>query len=313
MGTLKPTKLEVSNFLESIINTKITELTPVGYGEWSNAFIFRAKGQEWVVRFSGLKEDFEKDKFAADHFTTSTLPIPKVTEIGEVFGGYYAISRKAPGKPIDLVSQNQMTKLMPAIFKLFDSMRQTDISYATGYGSWNEQGNAPFQSWKEFLLDIDKDHPDSRLDGWRSNLEGFPKGKVVFNQSYEKMCSLVERCPENRFLIHADLLHYNLLVEDNRITSVLDWGCSKYGDFLYELAWFTYFLPWHKYMNHIDVRGEAVKHFEEINIDIPHFDERLKCYEIHIGLDSLAYCAYKKDWKVSKEVAEHTLKVANIN
>jgi thiamine kinase-like enzyme len=40
-------------------------------------------------------------------------------------------------------------------------------------------------------------------------------------------------------LVHSDLLHYNVLVAADRVTAVLDWGSSLYGDFLFDLAWLS--------------------------------------------------------------------------
>ena len=33
-------------------------------------------------------------------------------------------------------------------------------------------------------------------------------------------------------------------------------------------------------------------HYRATGVDVPHFGERLRCYEIHIGLTHLAYCAF---------------------
>ena len=46
-----------------------------------------------------------------------------------------------------------------------------------------------------------------------------------------------------------------MLVDGGRITAVLDWGCSLYGDFLYELAWMQFWLPWYPAMVKADVVG----------------------------------------------------------
>jgi hypothetical protein len=33
-------------------------------------------------------------------------------------------------------------------------------------------------------------------------------------------------------------------------------------------------------------------HYNAIGLDVPLLDERLRCYELHIGLTHLAYCAF---------------------
>ena len=37
--------------------------------------------------------------------------------------------------------------------------------------------------------------------------------------------------PQERHLIHSDLLNFNVLVADDLISAVIDWGSSLYGDF----------------------------------------------------------------------------------
>lgn len=301
--------------LEITLNSRIIDTSKVEQGEWSQTYIGKiSSGLEYVIRFSDLREDFDKDKFAFEHFSSSRLLIPKVIKIGKIDNKFYAISEKANGKAIDFVNKKQMTQLLPAVFELLYDLKNTDISYTKGYGNWNGNGNgnASFSSWKQYLKNIALDQAGNRLQGWRKNLEKSSIGDSVFDFAFNKMCTLLNYCPERRYLIHADLLHFNLLVVKDKIASVLDWGCSKYGDYLYELAWFTYFLPWHDYMNHINIREKAKQYFQQKGLNIINFEKRLQCYEIHIGLDSLIYCAYKKDWKNARDIVERTKKVAEL-
>ena len=80
--------------------------------------------------------------------------------------------------------------------------------------------------------------------------------------------------------------------DGSRLVAVFDWGCSAYGDFLYEVAWFTFWAPWHAGLAAIDFRSVMRGHYDATGLDVPFFDERLRCYELHIGLTHLAYCAF---------------------
>lgn len=82
------------------------------------------------------------------------------------------------------------------------------------------------------------------------------------------------------------------MVADGCITAVLDWGCAMYGDFLYGLAWFAFWVPWYPAWRGIDFRGEAERHFAAIGLDVPSFDERFRCCQIHIGLESQVHNAF---------------------
>jgi hygromycin-B 4-O-kinase len=135
-------------------------------------------------------------------------------------------------------------------------------------------------------------------------------GSGPFDEAYGHLLALADRIPEERHLIHSDLLHYNVLVEADRVTGVLDWGCGLYGDFLYDLAWLCFWQPWYPAWLRIDFRAEATRHYAAIGLDMPHFEERLRCCQIHIGLAGQAYQAYAGDWTDLQDTAQHTLDVA---
>ena len=106
----------------------------------------------------------------------------------------------------------------------------------------------------------------------------------------------MDACPNERYLVHSDLLNYNVLVSNDQISSVLDWGSSLYGDFLWDLAWFTFWQPWYRPWSGIDFPKTARQHYSAIGLEVPNFEERMRCYEIAIGLDGLAYQAFAGHW-----------------
>lgn len=99
-------------------------------------------------------------------------------------------------------------------------------------------------------------------------------------------------------------------MEADRVTGVLDWGCGMYGDFLYDLAWLCLCQPWYPAWRRIDFRDEAARHYAEIGLDVPHFEERLRCCRIHVGLAAQAYMAYAGNLTDLQEAAQRTLDAA---
>ena len=95
-----------------------------------------------------------------------------------------------------------------------------------------------------------------------------------------------------------------------RISAVFDWGCAMYGDHLYDLAWFGFWQPWYPAWQRIDFREEATRYYAAIGLDVPHFEARLRCYQIHIGLAGQAYMAYAGNWTDLQDTARRTLDVA---
>ena len=289
-----PTRLhpaQVETFLTQRYGAGISAVAPIGAGEWSQAFSFDRQGRGYVIRFGAHGDDFERDRFAA-RFSSPVLPVPQVVDFGEAFGGYYAVSERMPGSYIDGIDEAQMRALLPALFAALDAMRLADLSSTTGFGGLDGAGNAFCASWQEVLLGVADDSPEDRTGGWRARLAASPVGSEPFDQAYGRLQALSADLPDARHLIHNDLLHFNVLVDGNRISGVLDWGCAMAGDFLYDLAWFCFWQPWYPAWRSIDFAAEARRHYVAIGLHVPGFDQRLLCCQLHIGLAGMAYQAF---------------------
>jgi hygromycin-B 4-O-kinase len=262
-----------------------------------------------VVRFSRWQDDFLKDAAAHRHASVA-LPIPKVTRVSAAPVGCCAISERAFGIAFDDVDAPRMPVVFSRLLETLDAIRSVDIAASTGYGVWGPNDYAPSSSWKSYLLRIQEDPPGARSHGWRAKLARFPDRQAAFDEAYSRLASLVDACSEERYLVHADLLNGNVLVADGRIAAVLDWGQAMYGDFLYDLAWFSFWSFWCPGLRGLDVEGEALRHYRRIGLDVPNFEERIRCCKLHMGLDSIAYSAFTERWQFVDEVAEHTHAVA---
>ena len=296
-------------FITARYGDDASDVSSIGQGEWSVAFSFRLWSEARVIRFSALDEDFRKDRLAA-RYTSPALPIPAVTEIGDAFGGFYAVSEYRPGSYLDDLDGTEMRALLPSLYALLDAAREVDLAHTTGYGIWGDDGNAPHQSWSAALRDVARDRPSDRTHGWRQRLRASRFGVHRFDEGFAALERLLPHCPAARHLVHSDLLHYNVLIATGRISAAIDWGCSLYGDFLYDLAWFCFWAPWYPAWQGIDFAAEARQHYAAIGLDVPHFAERLRAYQLHIGLDSQRYNVFRKRWDTLEAVTEQTLAIA---
>ncbi len=297
------------HFLQAKFGSEVSELTLLSGGEWSQAYSFVYDRQKYVLRWGNSDEAFAKDAFAAT-FNSKIMPVPKIIDIGKKLDQYFAISEFASGKFIDTLDSVELAKTLPALLRLFDTLRNIDLTESTGYGSWGKNGMGSSQSWREYLLDVKNDRSESITHGWYANLLSSPLGTKVFDQLYAQLASLVDQCPEIRELIHSDLLNYNLLVADAKISAVLDWQCSLYGDSLYDVAWFVFYAPWYPQFAEVQLCQKIIAHFVTTAANTANLSARLFCYQLHIGLGWIAYNAFKKDWPAVQEAVEHTLKVA---
>ena len=310
---LPVTVAEVTDVLLARLGLGVSDVAALGSGAWSSAYTFRYQGQGLVVRFSTLDEDFRKDRIAAG-YRSAMLPVPGIIEFGALPGGYYAISERAYGFPLDSLSPSDLSAALPSVLATLDALRAVDVSAFTGYGLWDAAGHAQHHSWRHALLSCNEDRPpDNRLHGWPARLEAIPAAMSAFSEAYQRLAELTPYCPEARHLIHSDLTNGNVLVQHGAVTAVFDWGSACYGDFLYDLAWLEFSRWWIPAWSTVDIAGTAQRHYAVIELDVPHFQERLLCYQLHIGLESMAYNAFQGRMDNLIKVTEHTLRLARDN
>jgi hygromycin-B 4-O-kinase len=261
-------------------NVDLSTLETIADGELSQAFFYREADREKVLRVnSGNNEGFLKDKYAGDHFATSSLPIPKIEEIGKLSPSlHYAISERASGITLDRYGQQQINMLMPEIFKTLDAIHATPLA-GDGYGWWQLDGNGQSSSWHEALDELQRAEDDyklARVSFFEHNLR---------REVSEEIRSYYKFCPQDRFLVHADYGFNNALSDGKKITGVIDWHGSLYGDLLYDVAWLDFWSAQQgfakMYFNHCSTKGATPANFAQ----------RLTCYKLIIGINSLCFFA----------------------
>jgi hygromycin-B 4-O-kinase len=297
---------QAETFLADRFGVQLGTVETIQPGAWSTVFAYTDRGQERIIRFSHHLDDLEHDQRAAA-WSTTAMPVPRMLELGTAFDRHYAIAERVPGGFIDHLDGQGFRAILPALFAMLDDMRETDISNTVGFGGWDSNGHGSSTTWRDYLLRVGVDHPNGRGHGWRKALARSAIGDTGFETALDGLDRLVEHIPDDRHLIHSDLLNRNMLVADNHITGVIDWGCSLYGDFLYDIAWFAYYWPWFPAWHEVNFLAEVQSHYERTGLDVPNFHERIRCYQVHIGLGSQAYNASIGNWDNVRADAERTL------
>ena len=300
---------EVQAFINDHFGDRANEMTSLTGGDWSQAYALTVDGQQVVVRFGTHGEDYKKDQAVAK-WSSEELPIPRFIELGETESGFFAVSERIHGDSLDKLDSQRMKTVFPSLFRVMDTIRDIDISNTEGYGNWGPGGRGPQTSWQEALLQkFEGDQPDSRTYGWRAALENSPEGARNFDTGLKVLERLARLMPDERHVIHNDLLYDNVLVDGDRISGVLDWGNSMYGDYLYDAAWLLYCQPRYTTWPDVDLAGALRRHWEAGGSIPDNLEARLLCYQIHVGLGAQSGNAYKEDWDELKLNTDQTMKL----
>ena len=255
------------------------ELTMVADGETSQAFLFNAEDGPRVLRVNAHSKDgFLKDQVAHDRITVPGLTIPKILEVGEIEDGlYFAISERAPGKPLDKFSKEEIARLMPKIIATLEAIHSTK-PLGGGYGNWDLSGDGDCQTWRESLTkSTQKDDDETRSAEFYD--------ETYHDKLRAKILPLIDGCPEVRKLIHGDFGFNNALSNGVEITGVIDWEHAAYGDPIKDIAWLDF---WDERQGYAEAFRIHYKNKGRLPED---FTQRLTCYKLLTGLSSLGFFA----------------------
>jgi Phosphotransferase enzyme family len=281
---------EVLEFLHSRFR-QVEDVGRLGGGFWSAAYAFTANGKALVIRFGEDRSWFEADR-SAMAFASAGLPVPEVVEIGAAFGGAYAVSVRHDGSYLELISPAQSGQSAPMLKQLFESLFLVPKDGDLPVG-WHWQPPKPEMGWKDWLLGGLVHDAQRDVARWERKLASEPDLERLFRAADSRVRDLVAACPERRDLVHSDLLHANVLVsgDASRVNAVFSWKCSLRGDFLYDVAWCSFWGgvhpgvaaagPWKAVFSSEVIAGEPAA--------LADAAERHHCYELQIGVGHLGW------------------------
>ncbi|WP_420711778.1 phosphotransferase family protein [Streptomyces sp. NRRL B-24720] len=209
----------------------------------------------------------------------------------------------------DDLSAADVALTLPSLLSALDAIGRIDLAGTAGYGIWTPDGQAPYDSWVDALLAIGTE--TARVPGWRAALADSEIGLGPVEAGLARLATLGPYLPNERQMIHGDLLSRNVLAADGTVTAVLDWGNALYGDHLYDAAWLIYWWPWYPQWRTIDIHAELLTHWHATEPIPTHLHERLHAYLIHIGLDAIAYCTYQHRWHEVRHNADTVITLTN--
>jgi hygromycin-B 4-O-kinase len=281
--------VSVIDFLQSHFNLKPSNVTRIGAGMFSQVFSFKIEQQAFVIRLNTGSEDFQKDVFAHQHFS-SKLPIPKIIQWGRFNQQYYfAIAQRCVGNTLNTLEQTALETLetiVPHLFETLYALQSFDTSNYSGWGLTDAFGHGRFASWEEYLLSF---YNQKFAFTWEQLFDLTCMEREVYNLYFSAMQEYVPFCATDKYWVHGDYGFDNVMSCGKRITGVLDWAESRLGDYVYDIAYLAF---WSRNIPYKDLWQPWA---ERKGIEIDQFDKRMICYFLHIGLGSLAIAAIRDD------------------
>ncbi len=289
----KLTTDQVARWLATKHGSAVADLEPLAGGFWSAAFAYRVGRDDLVLRFSDGSEGIQVDT-AAMRFRGPDLPIPVVLETGPALGAHFAVSRRHFGRFVEQVPVEEADNVGRALTSLLTALRAVP-SVPNEPVNWYRPGDTV--TWQEWLRAGFADRADSRTAGWRAKLSKSRRLGELFATVEARFDELLPACPERRDLVHGDLLHQNVLVSDDasRVTGVFSWKCSVRGDFLFDVAWCTFWSAWHPGIAAADMWVRTLAAPDLGMADLRDAAVRHHCYELQIAASHFGWYVWTGD------------------
>lgn len=293
------------NFLQSYLDISISNVTFLGTGMFSQAFSFKFGQKKYVIRLNTHEEDFLKDTFAYQRFTSDELPIPTVIRCGRFDENYYfAITEYCAGATLNELNEASIWKILPSLFETLYQIHTLDVSKYSGWGLTNAFGHGNFASWSEYLLSF---YNQKFAFTWEHLFSHTFMERDLYQTIFDIIQNYLPVCSTDKCWVHGDFGFDNVMSDGQKITGVLDWAESRLGDFVYDIAYLEF---WSEEICYKQLWQEW-SIGKELNLCLSNFEERTQLYTLHIGLGGLAIAAIQNDVKDYTKIKERIYKIIN--
>ena len=206
-----------------------SDLTPLSGGLVSQTFSFRNDEKIYVFQIGGKRQSYEKEYYISKTYHSS-LPFREVLKVQETDDGIaYCISDYINGCQLDKLNNSEQRKITASVIDIMDRIAQIKIPVNKGFGFFDSNGDARYQSWPDFISVI---YNDSVYDWSRLAL------KRHSDTSVRKAIEIIRENIDYLQLAQASFVlgDFNVLADGEHISGLIDCDLALYGDPLYCVA-----------------------------------------------------------------------------
>lgn len=241
-------------------------------------FSFEFQNQHLVLRLAHHGSHVLKE-WQAHRYLGAVLPVPAVFKEGIQAQQYWAIVARCPGQALadDAFSLAQEVRHETIIEHLFKLHSHVLLYPFRGFGPLDWESGQGDCSWQAYLKSaFGQSHKTLASDSLLCVSD--------FEAYYSRLIALLPDCPSSGWLIHGDFKAQNLIVDQGRVTGIVDWSGLGFGDFLYDLAVYAFYLPAQQRQPFLQ---EALSRYQQSGFDLRRFEQRLTAYMVHSALGVL--------------------------
>jgi hygromycin-B 4-O-kinase len=274
-------KEAASDFLLGYYSNEISELKELDKGKHSRAFSYEQNGQGLVVRFNTENTGFVKDKFAYEHFNTEETPIPEILDTGIYQNGiYYCITKKVVGETGRDQYKREDFSSLPLQYATIESISRIKPP-GKGFGYLDAYGNAPLNSSLEYMQSL---YRTEVVFDWNKVFEIPFVERNFTDYVAERMEHFAQFGITEQELLHGDFGSDNIFIKDVKVSGIIDWEKTRYGDHFLDVGRVLLFCPDKK-----ETTKAAIAFYSSKKIE--NWRERIAMGVYHIMLTNYAHAA----------------------
>ena len=280
--------------VEKAVGKKPISISRIISGEVNEVYDAGTEGDNVIVRISHNDENrFIPEKWAIDKARELGIPAPEILLIEEVEDCgkkvNVAVERKLPG--ISLRETVKLGKLSDEqvrdiVLKAGEILARIHSITPQKFGGLYKDGVGGHDTWKSYML------LPLRLQRVEGLLKSATKADIPKSDIDRTLRILVDNADMykdvNPHLLHADFGPKHILIQDGKISGILDFENAKSGDPTHDFAWWSYF---GKTRPPLDWLKEG---YQRSGTLPDKFDLRLRLGRLRLGTDMIYYYDQEK-------------------
>jgi hygromycin-B 4-O-kinase len=277
----------VIRILAECVEGKAGKVEPLEQGQIASTFVCTIGGDQLIVQFNkpNMATSYRKELFFGRRFAEAGIPVRQVVGSGTHDGLVYTVAKKVAGRSLSDLEPAVYRNALPSVFQTLLALESLDVSDTTGYGWFDERGNAPYDSWLGHLCQVREEEPGAFYGNWHEMFERTFLDRKTFETYYEKMATICESLNVPRLLVHGGFGYDNVLVEDDKVSAVLDWQDARFGDPLMDIAYMDF---WPSGFDLLDLYESFCN---ERGIVHSQYRERISVCKLYNGIDAMRFFA----------------------